>query len=57
MGFLFGFTIIGLFVYECNRSTNKCEKLTISIWCSDSNSWPFEHETPPITTRPPAQPV
>ena len=22
------------------------------IWCRDSNPWPLEHESPPITTRP-----
>ena len=35
-------------------TTNKCEKLSCpsSIQCRDSNSWPLEHESPPINTRP-----
>ena len=28
-----------------------CEKCPSNIWCWDSNSWPLEHESPPITTR------
>ena len=32
--------------------TDKCEKCPFSIWCWDSNLWPSEHESPPITTRP-----
>ena len=42
-----------------NFTTNKCEKCPSSIWCRDSNSRPFEHESPPITTRaglPPTRP-
>ena len=33
-------------------TTNKCEKYPFSIWCWDSNPWPMEHKSPPITTRP-----
>ena len=33
-------------------TTNKCEKCPSSIWRWDSNSWPLEHESPPITTTP-----
>ena len=28
------------------------KKCTSSIWCRDTNSWPLEHESPPITIRP-----
>ena len=38
-------------------TTNKCEKYPSSIWCRDSNQWPLEHESPPITTRPGLPPV
>ena len=34
-------------------TTNKCEKCPSIIRCQDSNSQPLEHESPPITTRPP----
>ena len=27
-------------------------KCPYSKWCQESNSWPLEHESPPITTRP-----
>ena len=33
-------------------TANKCEKYPSSIRCWDSNPWPLEHESPPITTRP-----
>ena len=33
-------------------TTNKCEKCPSSILCWDSNPWPSEHESPPMTTRP-----
>ena len=29
-----------------------CEKMSLSIWCQDSNSQPLEHESPSITTGP-----
>ena len=33
--------------------TNKCEKvMTTSLRRRDSNTWPSEHESPPITTKP-----
>ena len=33
----------------CNKDMWKCQS---SIWFRDLNPWPFEHESPPITTRP-----
>ena len=33
-------------------TTNICEKCPSSKWCRDSNSWPLECESLPITTRP-----
>ena len=35
-------------------TTNHCEKMSCpsSIQCRDSNPWPLEHESAPITTRP-----
>ena len=36
-------------------TTNQCEKMSkcpSSIQCWDSNPWPFQHESSPITTRP-----
>ena len=35
-------------------TANQCEKMSCpsSIRCQDSNPQPFEHESPPITTRP-----
>ena len=33
-------------------TTNISEKCPSSIRCRDSNPWPPEHESPPITTRP-----
>ena len=33
-------------------TTNKCEKSPSSIQCWNSNPWPSEHESPPVTTRP-----
>ena len=35
--------------FTTNRYVKKCPS---SIWCEDLNSWPLEHESPPITTRP-----
>ena len=35
--------------FTTDRYVKKC---TSSIWCWDSNSWPLEHVSPPITTRP-----
>ena len=37
--------------------TKKCEKSPSSIWWWDSNPWPLEHESPPITTRPGLPPL
>ena len=36
-----------------NFATNQCEKMSwpSSIRLQDSNPWPLEHESPPITTR------
>ena len=33
---------------------NQREKMSFSssVWCQDSNPWPFENESSPITTRP-----
>ena len=42
-----------------NFTTNQCEKMSkcpSSIWRQDSNPWPFERESPPITTRPGLRP-
>ena len=33
-------------------TTIQCEKCPSSIRCWDSNPWPLDHESPPITTRP-----
>ena len=33
-------------------TTNQCEKSPSNIWRRDSNPWPLERESPPITTRP-----
>ena len=33
------------------------KKCPSSIWCWDSNSWPLEHESPPIITRPGLRPI
>ena len=33
----------------CNKYVKKCPS---SIWYWDSNPWPLEHESPPITTSP-----
>ena len=47
-----------LFLFSCFHTnvtiltTNKCEKFPSSIWWWDSNPWPSDHESPPITPRP-----
>ena len=42
-----------LFKHVTNFTTDTFgEKCPSSIRCRDSNSWPLEHEPPPITTRP-----
>ena len=33
-------------------TTNICDKMSIRIWCQDSNPRPSEHESPPIVTGP-----
>ena len=39
--------------HNTNFTTNRYVKLcTSSIQCRESNSWPLEHESLPITTRP-----
>ena len=42
---------------QYNFTTNQFEKCQSSIWCWDSNTWPFEHEPSPITTRPGLPPI
>ena len=37
---------------KTNFTTNLCEKCLSSIWHWDSNSWPSDYESPPLTTRP-----
>ena len=54
---LIKWAIPGLFfVYFClfkqTLHTNICEKCPSSIWCWDSNPGPWQHESPPISTRP-----
>ena len=40
-----------------NFTTNKCEKCPSSLRCWDLNPQPFEHESPPIITRPGLPPL
>ena len=38
-------------------TTNRYEKCPSSICCGDSNPWPLEHESSPITTMPELPPL
>ena len=53
ISFLNGPTSASFVFSNTQKFYNKvCEKRPSSIWCRDSNSWPLEHESPPITIRP-----
>ena len=41
-------------IFSTNRYVRKCPS---SIQCRDSNTWPLEHESPPLTTRPGLSPM
>ena len=53
------YSFIFVFSNAHNKLYNKkvSEKMSSIIWCWDSNSWPLEHESPPIITRPGLRPI